>query len=412
MTYVPEVGAAGDRTVTLIPGDGIGPEVAGAVEEVVAALGAPILWDRFPGVSGTCPDGSPALEIDPAVLASIRRNGACFKGTLFTPLTASNTSTQSLNVALRKALDLHVNLVHGFNTPGVPSRWSGLDIVVIRENTEGEYSGLGETKKGGCGERGGESWRERERERVGVVGRSPVSLRSCFHHPIPPRRRRPSLLPCLSPHPEHEVSSPDIVESIKVITAEKSRRTCEFAFGYAFLNGRAKVTAIHKANIMKLGDGMFLREFRAAASRWAGRGVAAEEMIVDNACMQMASHPEQFDVCVSPNLYGNLLGNIVAGITGGPGVVPGVNVGEHVTVFEQGARHVAADIAGRGVANPTAGLLSTVMLLRHLNLPSFSDRLEAAVLGALKDAPASAKTPDLGGKGTTATFIKAVKERL
>jgi len=176
MTYVPEVGAAGDRTVTLIPGDGIGPEVAGAVEEVVAALGAPILWDRFPGVSGTCPDGSPALEIDPAVLASIRRNGACFKGTLFTPLTASNTSTQSLNVALRKALDLHVNLVHGFNTPGVPSRWSGLDIVVIRENTEGEYSGLGETKKGGCGERGGESWREREREWGWWVGPPSLSV--------------------------------------------------------------------------------------------------------------------------------------------------------------------------------------------------------------------------------------------
>ena len=204
------------------------------------------------------------------------------------------------------------------------------------------------------------------------------------------------------------------MESIKVITAEKSRRTAEYAFGYAYLNGRAKVTAIHKANIMKLGDGMFLREFRAVAARWAGRGVAAEEMIVDNACMQMSGHPEQFSggVLVSPNLYGNLLSNIVAGITGGPGVVPGVNVGEHVTVFEQGARHVAADIAGRGVANPTAGLLSTVMLLRHLNLPAFSDRLESAVLGALAEAPAKAKTPDLGGTGNTASFVKAVKERL
>jgi hypothetical protein len=140
MTYVPDVGAAGDRHVTMIPGDGIGPEVAAAVEEVVAELGAPIVWDRFPDVKGATRDGSPVAELDPAVLASIRRNGACFKGTLFTPLSRTNTSTQSLNVALRKALDLHVNLVHGFAAPGVPSRWAdkALDIVVIRENVEGE----------------------------------------------------------------------------------------------------------------------------------------------------------------------------------------------------------------------------------------------------------------------------------
>jgi isocitrate/isopropylmalate dehydrogenase len=270
---------------------------------------------------------------------------------------------------------------------------------------------------------------------------------------------------------EHEVSSPDIVESIKVITAEKSLRTCEYAFGYAFENGRKKVSAIHKANIQKLGDGMFLSQFRKVAAKWRDRGIVAEEVIVDNACMQMVSNPAQFDVIVTPNLYGklvvcvcvcvyegrspapeggrkrepapmgsegcsphhhrpslllsfilsdtrtntptgNLLANIVAGITGGVGVVPGVNVGVHCAVFEQGARHVAADIAGKGLANPTAGLFATVMLLRHLNLPAFSDRLEAAVLGALADAPLSAKTPDLGGTGTTASFMKAVKERL
>lgn len=187
MTYVPDVGAAGDRTVTMIPGDGIGPEVAAAVEEVVDHLGAPLLWERFPEVSGTAPDGSPALEIDPAVLASIRRNGACFKGTLYTPLTAHNTSTQSLNVALRKALDLHVNLTHGFNTPGVPSRWSGLDIVVIRENTEGEYSGLGARE--GSGRDNG------EREAGGVRARATAAARSC-------------LLPCPSPSLAHHTPAP------------------------------------------------------------------------------------------------------------------------------------------------------------------------------------------------------------
>lgn len=196
MTYVPDVGAAGDRTVTLIPGDGIGPEVADAVEEVVAALGAPIVWERFPGVSGTAPDGTPALEIDPAVLASIRRNGACFKGTLYTPLSASNTSTQSLNVALRKALDLHVNLVHGFNTPGVPSRWSGLDVVVIRENTEGEYSGLGK-----------EEWRGRGGGVLRVFGLARIKKKKKNQ---PPARVSLSFLRSLSPlialPPSHHLS--------------------------------------------------------------------------------------------------------------------------------------------------------------------------------------------------------------
>lgn len=284
-----------------------------------------------------------------ANLDSVLTHRIGLKGPMATPIGKGH---RSLNLTLRKELQLYANVRPCFSIPGYKTRYDGVNLVTIRENTEGEYSGL-----------------------------------------------------------EHEVV-PGVVESLKVITRAASTRVAEYAFKYARDNGRQRVTAIHKANIMKLGDGMFLREFRAAAARWAGRGVAAEEMIVDNACMQMASHPEQFDVCVSPNLYGNLLANIVAGITGGPGVVPGVNVGEHVTVFEQGARHVAADIAGRGVANPTAALMSTVMLLRHLNLPAFSDVLEGAVLGALAEAPASAKTPDLGGTGTTATFLKAVKERL
>ncbi|KAK9828402.1 hypothetical protein WJX81_004570 [Elliptochloris bilobata] len=348
--YVPSPGDAKIQKVTLIPGDGIGPEVSAAVREVFEALKAPVQFEQFDNISGSDPYGNPNTEVPRDILESIRRNKVCLKGTLFTPLSAHNTSTQSLNVQLRKELDLHVNLVHGFNIEGVPSRFSDVDVVVIRENTEGEYSGL-----------------------------------------------------------EHEVVE-DVVESIKVITQEKSRRTVEYAFGFAFLNNRRKVTAIHKANIMKLSDGLFLKEFREVAKQYPM--IKAEEMIVDNTCMQLAGKPNQFDVMVTPNLYGNLVANVVAGLTGGPGILPGVNVGDQCAVFEQGARHVAKDIAGQGIANPTAALLAAAMMLRHLNLPDFSDRLERAVMEVLREAPASVKTPDIGGSGTTASFVKAVKAEL
>ncbi|KAK9810571.1 hypothetical protein WJX73_001461 [Symbiochloris irregularis] len=350
ITYVPSPGDARPQTITLIPGDGIGPEVSNAVVEVIDALKAPIVWERFDDVSGSDPNGNPVMQVPLQVMESIIRNGVCLKGTLFTPLSKKNTSTQSLNVQLRKQLDLHVNIVHGFSVPGLPTRHDDVNIVVIRENTEGEYSGL-----------------------------------------------------------EHEVV-PDVVESLKVITAEKSRRTAEYAFGFAFLNHREKVTAVHKANIMKMSDGLFLKEFRDVAKRFPT--IKAEEMIVDNTCMQLVGKPWQFDVMVTPNLYGNLVANVVAGITGGPGVIPGANVGDGIAIFEQGARHVGRDIAGKGIANPCAALLSAAMLLRHINLPDFSDRLEKAVLAALAEEPAEVKTPDLKGSGTTRSFTDAVKKRL
>ncbi|EIE23533.1 isocitrate dehydrogenase, NAD-dependent [Coccomyxa subellipsoidea C-169] len=350
ITYVPSPGDARPQTVTLIPGDGIGPEISEAVKEVFEALKAPVVWEQFDNVHGSDIYGNPNLEIPEEVLESITRNGVCLKGTLFTPLSANNTSTQSLNVQLRKTLDLHVNLVHGWTMPGVPSRFSDIDIVVIRENTEGEYAGL-----------------------------------------------------------EHEVV-PDVVESLKIITEEKSRRTVEYAFGYAYLNNRKKVTAVHKANIMKLSDGLFLREFNKVAKKYPS--IKAEAMIVDNTCMQLVSNPQQFDVMVTPNLYGNLVMNVVAGLTGGPGLFPGVNVGENVAIFEQGARHVAKDIAGMGVANPSAALLSAAMMLRHLNLPGFSDRLERAVLNTISNEADSIKTPDIGGTGTTRSFVNSIIEKL
>ncbi|EFJ41545.1 isocitrate dehydrogenase, NAD-dependent, mitochondrial, partial [Volvox carteri f. nagariensis] len=283
-SYLPSPGDAAPQVVTLIPGDGIGPEVTKSVVDVVAAMGAPITWERFDYLSGSEDGKVPRTSVPKEVLDSIRRNGVCLKGTLFTQLDKNNTNTQSLNVQLRKDLDLHVNVVHGYSIPGLSTRHSGLDIVVIRENTEGEYSGL-----------------------------------------------------------EHEVVD-GVVESLKIITYEKSLRTAQYAFEFAFLNHRKKVSAIHKANIMKQGDGLFLKRppmlapSRGRACREVARNfprIQYEEVIVDNTCMQLVGRPQQFDVMVTPNLYGNLVSNVVAGLCGGFGVVPGGNIGDGVAVFEQ-----------------------------------------------------------------------------
>lgn len=345
-TSIPKPGAGASRTVTLIPGDGIGPEITKSVVDVVEALGAPIKWERFDNLSGSLPDGKPNKQVPQEVLDSIRKNGVALKGTLFTPLDKNNTNTQSLNVQLRKDLDLYVNLVHGVSIPGLKTRHDNLDIVVIRENTEGEYSGL-----------------------------------------------------------EHELVS-GVVQSLKVITYSSSLRIAQYAFEYALLNNRKKVTAVHKANIMKLGDGMFLKAVREVARKFPT--IQYEEMIVDNTCMQMVGRPTQFDVMVTPNLYGNLVSNIVAGICGGYGVTPGGNVGNGVALFEQGARHVAKDLAGRNVSNPTATLLSTSMMLRYMDMHSFGARLENAVLAVYAGGDKSLITPDVGGTGTQRTFTEAI----
>uniref|UniRef100_A0A6U2F8Z1 Isopropylmalate dehydrogenase-like domain-containing protein n=1 Tax=Chlamydomonas euryale TaxID=1486919 RepID=A0A6U2F8Z1_9CHLO len=351
MTTVHSPGDGRTRTVTLIPGDGVGPEITNVVTKVVGALGAPIVWERFDSLSGSV-GGKTATDVPKDVIESIKRNGVCLKGTLFTHINSYKfTDSQSLNVQLRKQLDMHVNLVHGFSIPGVPSRFQNLDIVVIRENTEGEYSGL-----------------------------------------------------------EHETVE-GVVESLKIITYEKSLRTAQYAFEYAQLNNREKVTAVHKANIMKLGDGMFLKAVREVAKNFPN--VKFEEMIVDNTCMQLVSNPHQFDVMVTPNLYGNLAANIVAGLCGGHGVVPGANVGNGIGIFEQGARKTAVDLAGTGKANPTALLLATSMMMHHMGLHKYSDRLEQAILKVYTD-PDSKKlvTPDVGGTGTTVSFADAVMKRM
>ncbi|KAL5856243.1 hypothetical protein ACOSQ4_006045 [Xanthoceras sorbifolium] len=337
VTYMPRPGDGAPRPVTLIPGDGIGPSVTNAVEQVMEAMHAPVFFEKYE-VHGDM------KRVPQHVLDSIRKNKVCLKGGLRTPV---GGGVNSLNVQLRKELDLYASLVNCFNLPGLPTRHENVDIVVIRENTEGEYSGL-----------------------------------------------------------EHEVV-PGVVESLKVITKFCSERIAKYAFEYAYLNNRKQVTAVHKANIMKLADGLFLESCREVAKKYPS--IKYNEIIVDNCCMQLVSKPEQFDVMVTPNLYGNLVANTAAGIAGGTGVMPGGNVGADHAVFEQGAS--AGNVGNEKIleqkkANPVALLLSSAMMLRHLQFPSFADRLENAVKRVISEG--KYRTKDLGGNSTTQEVVDAV----
>ncbi|CAA7404481.1 unnamed protein product [Spirodela intermedia] len=337
VTYMPRPGDGAPRAVTLIPGDGIGPLVTAAVEQVMAAMRAPVFFEKYE-VHGDM------AAVPREVMESIRRNKVCIKGGLATPV---GGGVSSLNVQLRKELDLYASLVYCFNLPGLPTRHENVDIVVIRENTEGEYAGL-----------------------------------------------------------EHEVV-PGVVESLKVITKFCSERIAKYAFEYAYLNNRKKVTAVHKANIMKLADGLFLESCREIATKYPG--IKYDEIIVDNCCMQLVSKPEQFDVMVTPNLYGNLVANTAAGIAGGASFMPGGNVGQEHAIFEQGAS--AGNVGSRKLveekkANPVALLLSSAMMLRHLQFPSFADRLEMAVKRVV--AEGRCRTMDLGGDATIQEVVEAI----
>src|SRR5439155_12390441 len=297
--------------VTLIPGDGIGPEVTEAVIRIVHFSGVSIDWERHDaGVLAFERTGQP---LPTELVDSIRRNRVALKGPVTTPIGEGFTS---VNVGLRKALDLYVNLRPVWNLPGVPARFEAVDLVIVRENTEDLYAGL-----------------------------------------------------------EHEVV-PGVVESLKIITARASTRIAHFAFQHAHKHGRRRVTAIHKANIMKMSDGLFLESIRRVAPQYGD--IAYDERIVDAACMHLVMHPEQFDVLLLPNLYGDIVSDLCAGLVGGLGVVGAANLGGDIGVFE--AVHGSApDIAGKGIANPTALLLSGVMMLRHINEAAAADRIMHAL---------------------------------
>ncbi|KAL9619611.1 MAG: hypothetical protein Q9160_005798 [Pyrenula sp. 1 TL-2023] len=335
----------GKYTVTLIPGDGIGAEVAESVKTIFKADNVPIEWEQV-DVSGVDTGDKHSEELFRESIASLKRNKLGLKGILHTPIERSGH--QSFNVALRQELDIYASIVLVKNIPGLATRHQNVDICLVRENTEGEYSGL-----------------------------------------------------------EHQSVS-GVVESLKIITREKSERIAQFAFSFALANNRKKVTCIHKANIMKLADGLFRNTFKAVAADYPT--LETNDMIVDNASMQAVSRPQQFDVLVMPNLYGGILSNIAAALVGGPGVIPGCNMGREVAVFEPGCRHVGLDIKGKDQANPTAMILSGSMLLRHLGLDDHANRISKAVYDVISSG--SANTRDMGGNATTHEFTRAVLDRM
>lgn len=326
------------HTITLIPGDGIGPEVTAAVVRIIEASGVDVTWETHFA-------GAQALErfgetLPQALLDSILRNKIALKGPVTTPIGKGFTS---VNVGLRKTLDLYANLRPVRALPNVPCRYPELDLVVVRENTEDLYSGI-----------------------------------------------------------EHVVV-PGVVESIKIITEKASTRIAKFAFHYATTENRKKVTAIHKANIMKLSDGLFLDCFRKIAEGYPQ--IEADDKIIDNACMQLVMRPEQFDIMLLENLYGDIVSDLCAGLVGGLGLVPGANIGEQGAVFE--AVHGSApDIAGQGIANPTALLQSGILMLRYIEEREAAERIEASMLKVF--ANGKVRTRDIGGTASTMEFTEAI----
>ena len=330
-------GASGRQTVTIIPGDGIGPEITRAVRRILDASQAPIDWEEVPaglGATDLAPSGLPQSTLD-----SIIRNRVAIKGPTETPIGKGH---KSVNVTIRKTLDLFANVRPVRSLPGVASRYGNVDLVIVRENVEDTYSGI-----------------------------------------------------------EH-FQSADVAQCLKVITRPGSLAAARHAFELARTWGRKRVTCVHKANIHKLTDGLFLDCFREVAAEYPD--IQADDILVDNACMQLVMRPEQFDVLVTLNLYGDILSDLCAGLVGGLGVAPGGNIGDGLAVFE--AVHGSApDIAGKGLANPTALLQSAIQMLRHMGLTGHAARIERAMIATLE---AGTRTRDLGGEATTEQYAEAI----
>ncbi|HEX8249258.1 MAG TPA: isocitrate dehydrogenase (NAD(+)) [Pyrinomonadaceae bacterium] len=330
------------HTITLIPGDGIGPEIIAATVRIIEASGVDIEWETH--ILGAQALEKYGVTLPEPALESIKRNKVALKAPLMTPIGKGFTS---VNVGLRKLLDLYANVRPIKALPNVESRYPELDLVVVRENTEDLYAGL-----------------------------------------------------------EHVVI-PGVVESIKIITEKASTRIAKYAFEFARSNNRKKVTAVHKANIMKLSDGLFLECFYNVAKDFPE--IEADDKIVDNCCMQLVMRPEQFDVLVLENLYGDIVSDLCAGLIGGLGLAPGANIGEIGAVFE--AVHGSApDIAGQGIANPTALLMSAIMMLRHLGEIDAASRIETAMLEVF--VAGEVRTKDLGGTAKTADFATAIIDKM
>ncbi|MEO1366549.1 MAG: isocitrate dehydrogenase (NAD(+)) [Acidobacteriota bacterium] len=326
------------RVLTLLPGDGIGPEVTAATVRVLEAVGARFEWESYVVGAEAVEKNMEPLPL--RVLESIQRNKVCLKGPVTTPV---GKGFRSINVMLRQELELYANLRPAKSIPGLDHRFQDVDLVIVRENTEGLYSGI-----------------------------------------------------------EHQVV-PGVVESLKIISRKASTRVAKFAFDYAERNGRKRITAVHKANIMKLSDGLFLECFREIAAGYPQ--VEADDRIIDNMCMQLVVHPQRYDMLLLENLYGDIVSDLAAGLVGGLGVVAGANIGDTEAVFE--AVHGSApDIAGQGVANPMALMRSAILMLRHLDMRDEADRLGRALRQVV--VKEQVRTRDLGGTASTSQFTEAV----
>lgn len=327
----------------MIPGDGIGTEISASVQKIFEIAGAPIEWEAVDVTPVKGVDGK--FRIPQKAIDSVNSTKIGLKGPLATPIGKGH---QSLNLALRKQFNLFANVrpcksIEGYKTP-----YDDVDIITIRENTEGEYSGI-----------------------------------------------------------EHTIV-PGVVQSIKLITEAASRRVTEYAFKYATLNKREKVTVVHKANIMRLSDGLFLKCAREIAEQYPN--IQFEEMYLDTVCLKMVQNPSQFDVLVMPNLYGDILSDLCAGLIGGLGLTPSGNIGEGGSAIFEAVHGTAPDIAGQDKANPTALLLSAVMMLRHLNMFDYARRIEQACFDTIKDGKVI--TGDLGGKAKCSEFTDEICNRV
>ncbi len=328
--------------VTLIPGDGIGPEVTSAARKVIAAAGVVIDWEIVDAGAGALDKYDTTLPEE--TVESIRKNKVALKGPLTTPIGKGFTS---VNVGLRKALELYSNIRPVRSALGISVHHKPIDLVIFRENTEDLYAGL-----------------------------------------------------------EQDVA-PGVAQSLKIITEAASTRIAKSAFEWAHRNKRHTIHAVHKANIMKKSDGLFLDSVRKVAAKYPD--ITYKEIIVDNCAMQLVMHPEQFDVMVLGNLYGDIISDLCAGLVGGLGVVPGANIGDEMAVFES-VHGSAPDIAGKGIANPLATILSANMMLRHLGFSKEADRIQAAIVLFLSER--NHLTPDMGGKATTDEMANAIIEKI
>uniref|UniRef100_A0A9J8BIQ0 Isocitrate dehydrogenase [NAD] subunit, mitochondrial n=1 Tax=Cyprinus carpio carpio TaxID=630221 RepID=A0A9J8BIQ0_CYPCA len=337
-TIPPPAKYGGRHTVALIPGDGIGPELLNHVRELFRFCCVPVDFEVVHVNSASTRED----DINNAIMA-IRRNGVALKGNIETNHTMP-PNHKSRNNLLRTSLDLYANMMHCQSLPGVHTRHKNIDIIIIRENTEGEYSSL-----------------------------------------------------------EHESVS-GVVESLKIITRNNSLRIADYAFRLARDKGRRRVTAVHKANIMKLGDGLFLQCCKEVASGYPD--IEFDSMIVDNTTMQLVSKPHQFDVMLMPNLYGNVVSNVCAGLVGGPGLVPGANYGRDYAVFETATRNTGKSIANRNIANPTAMLLASCLMLDHLKLHDYANMIRGAILTTMNET--RLHTVDIGGQGTTSEVVQSI----